>query len=77
MNELAILQALVGSMFGLALFVKMWEHSISTFLMLLSGTLSLFLYEVDACTSMGVFGITTIYVTLRGAMKPKGERLWR
>lgn len=76
MTELQFLQGLIGSLFGLSMFVKMWQHSISTFLMLLSGTLSLFLYEADKCLAVGVFSIAAVYITLRGTRKPKGERLW-
>lgn len=77
MNELQLLQALIGSLFGLSLFVKMWQHSLSTFLMLFSGTFSLFTYQLDSCISVALFSIVMIYVTLRGAMKEKGERIWK
>lgn len=77
MSELQFMQGLIGSLFGLSLFVRMWQHSISTFIVLGAGTLSLFLYQVDKCLSVTIFSIAMIYVTYRGSMKPKGERLWR
>jgi len=76
MSELQFLQGLTGSLFGLSMFVRMWQHSISTFIMLSFGTASLFMYEFDKCTAVFVFAIAAIYVTLRGTRKPKGERLW-
>ena len=76
MNELQMMQMLIGSLFGLSLYVRMWRHSMSVFIMLASGTLSLFLYQVSPDVAMVCFSIASIFVTFRGAMKPKGERIW-
>lgn len=76
MTEFQCLQVLIGSLFGLSLYVKMWRHSISVFLMLACGTLSLFIYAFLPKISIVCFSIGSIYITFRGAMKPKGERLW-
>jgi len=76
MNELALMQIVIGSLFGVSLFVKMWEHSMSVFIMLLSGTVCLFLYEICPNGAAIIFCIASLYVTFRGAMKKKGERIW-
>lgn len=76
MNELQFLQTLIGAMFGVSLFVKMWRHSISTFLMLFAGTFSLFTYEFNKCVAVFVFSVCMIYLTLRATRKPKGDTIW-
>jgi len=72
----SIVQSVIISLFVLSLFVKMWEHSISVFTMLLGGTISCVLYSLGfeqyAVLNLVLFAIL---ITLRGAMKPRGEKL--
>lgn len=77
MSELQFLQMLIGSLFGVSMFVKMWKHSLSTFLMLASSTFALFFYALNPLFAISVFSTTIVYVTARGAMKPIGERVWK
>ncbi|MDM5272068.1 hypothetical protein PGH07_07740 [Sulfurovum sp. zt1-1] len=76
MSDWQFVQMLIGSLFGLSLFVKMWRHSMSVFIMLSCGTITLFIYDFMPNISVLCFSISAIYVTIRGAMKPKGERVW-
>jgi hypothetical protein len=76
MNEIALMEVIIVTLFGLSLFIRLWEHSMSVFLMLLTGTVCIFLYHICPRGAAIVFSIAATYVTLRGAMKPKGDRIW-
>jgi len=76
MDILAFLQTLVASLFGVSLYVKMWRHSISTFIILLGITLTLFLWTINTLLSAVIFSISITYITIRGALKPIGGEKW-
>ena len=76
MNDLAIVQVVITSLFGLSLFIRLWEHTMSVFVMLLTGTVCLFMYEICPKGAVVIFCIASVFVTFRGAMKPKGEKIW-
>lgn len=71
----SLLQSVIISLFALSLYVKMWEHSISTFAMLVGGAVACILYSLGYSEYAAlVVTLFAILVTLRGAMKPRGER---
>lgn len=76
MSELQFLQMLVGSLFGVSMFVKMWKHSVSTFMLLTSSTFSLFFYELNHNCAIAVFSLSLIYVVWRGTRKPNTDKVW-
>lgn len=76
MSDFQFIQMIVVSLFGLSLYVRMWQHSMSVFIMLLAGTITLFSYEFEPKFSVLFFSASAIFVTFRGAMKQKGERIW-
>lgn len=72
----SVLQSVIISLFALSLYVKMWEHSISVFAMLVGGSIACILCGLGYCEYAAmVIALFAILVTLRGAMKPRGERL--
>ena len=76
MSYLDMIQITVVSLFALSLFTRMWKHSISVFIILGASSFLILLYPTSPLIGVIIFTVGLVYVTIRGSLKPKGERFW-
>ncbi len=69
----SIFQTMIFSLLALSVFVKLWKHSISTFLILAISAATTIIYAKSPEYAMGFYMLSLCVITARAVLKPDDD----